>query len=92
MGFTDTVRAHEDQGKPQQAAPIEPANLQSGMVTSVNSGQIRVNDTNYPLDAAVSVSDDEGHPRDLKVVVPETQILYHIHRGHVDQIVIVLPK
>lgn len=92
MGLTDRVRAHEDEGKPQQAHATPSATMQTGMVTSVNSGQIRVNDTNYPLDTAVSVSDDEGHPRDLKAVVPETQILYHVHRGHVDHIVVVLPK
>lgn len=91
-GPTVTATAHEDDGKPPQAGAIPSATLLTGMVTSVNSGQIRVNDTNYPLDAAVSVSDDEGHPRDLKAVVPETQILYHVHRGHVDQIVVVLPK
>ena len=92
MGLTDRVRAHEDEGKPQQARATPSAAMQTGMVSSVNSGQIRVNDTNYPLDAAVSVSDDEGHPRDLNAVVPETQILYHVHRGHVDHIVVVLPK
>lgn len=84
--------AHEDNGKSQQVAPLANANLQSGTVTGVNTGQIRINETNYPLDAQVTVSDDEGHPRDLKVVVPEAQILYHVRHGHVDQIVVILPK
>lgn len=87
-----TATAHEDNGKPPQTSAMSSVTMQTGMVSSVNSGQIRVNDTNYPLDAAVSVSDDEGHSRDLKAVVPETQILYHVHRGHIDQIVVVLPK
>ena len=86
------VRAHEDNGKPPQGAVTANMNLQVGIVTSVNSGQIRINDTNYPLDAHVTVSDDEGRPRELKAVVPDAHVQYHVHHGHVDHIILVLPR
>ncbi len=84
--------AHEDNGRPPQAAPASSANLQSGVVTSVGSGNLRIDGTDYPVDAHVTVSDDEGHPRELKAVVPESQVRFHVQHGHIDQLVIVLPK
>lgn len=89
---TATAQAHEDNGKPQQAVAAADINFQSGMVSNVSSNQIRINETNYPLDAHVTVSDDEGHPRDLKAVAPDSQVRYHVRHGHIDQIVIMLPK
>jgi hypothetical protein len=84
--------AHDDNGKPQPVLSATDTAMPSGTVSSVSSNQIRINDTNYPLDAHVAVSDDEGHPHDLRAVVPDSQVRYHVQHGRVDQIVVILSK
>ncbi len=91
-GPIGAAQAHEDNGKPPQVAPAGSANLQSGVVTSVGSGNLRIDGTDYPVDSQVTVSDDEGHPRELKAVAPEAQVRFHVQHGRIDQLVIVLPK
>ena len=91
-GPISAALAHEDNGKPPQVAPTSSANLQSGVVTSVGSGNLRIDGTDYPVASQVTVSDDEGHPRELKAVTPEAQVRFHVQHGRIDQLVIVLPK
>jgi hypothetical protein len=84
--------AHDDQGQSPNREMVSTANLQAGVVNAVGSRDIRINGVDYPMDANVDVTDDEGRPREIKLLVPETDIKFQVKKGRVTQIVIVLPK
>lgn len=84
--------ADDEEARSPKRESISTANFQSGVVTAVGSRDVRIDGADYPLDAHVLVTDDEGNPRELKVVVPETNVKYQVKKGRVTHIVIVLPK
>lgn len=80
------------EGWAQTAGPSSMANFLSGQVTANEGNDIQINNKNYPLQKGVTITDDEGKPRDLKDLVPGAEVKFHLKNGQIDQIVLVLPK
>jgi hypothetical protein len=67
--------------------------LQPGEVTANNGGgDVVINNHRYMALPSVTVTDDEGRPRELKEVVPGTQVRFHLRGEKIDQLVILLPR
>lgn len=63
-----------------------------GEVTGKRENVIRIDSKEYPFLADVIVKDQNLTPRDLKDVVPGTQVMFHLKQGRIDQIIILLPS
>lgn len=66
--------------------------LASGKVTAVGTTTIRIERTEYPLDQKVTVTDLLGRRRSLNEVQPGQDVRFHVEKGRIDQIVLILPS
>lgn len=64
----------------------------SGQVTAVHGGHIVIDGKEYALDADVTVIDDDGRPRTLKDFEVGSPVRFHLKRGRIDVLVLILPK
>ncbi|MBM4132799.1 MAG: hypothetical protein FJ245_03435 [Nitrospira sp.] len=65
---------------------------QSGHVTGKSGDSIQINQRTYPVAKDATVKDDEGRPRELKDIKEGAEVLFHLKRDTIDQLVVVLPK
>lgn len=63
-----------------------------GEVTGKRDKVIQIDSKDYSFLADVIVKDQNLTPRDLKDVVPGTQVMFHLKQGRIDQIIILLPS
>lgn len=76
-----------------QTAGLESAGgYQSGQVTGKSGNSVQINKRDYPLAKDVAVKDDEGRPRELKDIKEGAEVLFHLRRDGIDQLIVVLPK
>ncbi len=69
-----------------------PPGFKMGTVTAMRHQEIQVNLRNYPLRKKVRVRDDEGKLKDLRDVSKGSLVMFHLARGRVDQIILILPR
>ena len=67
-------------------------NLKLGHVTAMRGTDIQIDHKEYPLTSDVTITDDEGRPKDLKDLGPGTLVRFHVKNNQIDQIVIMLPR
>ena len=63
-----------------------------GEVTDKRENVIRIDSKEYSFGAGVIVKDQNLTSRDLKDVVPGTQVMFHLKQGRIDQIIILMPS
>ncbi len=68
------------------------ANFQSGQVTAKLPNGLQIDHKNYRLDTRVTITDDEGRTRELKDLVRGSLVQFHLKRGRVDKIILLLPR
>ena len=68
------------------------ADFKSGQVTDKKGNRLEIDKKDYVLKSDVTVRDDEGRPRDLSEVAPGAIVQFHLKQGHIDQLVLVLPR
>ncbi len=66
--------------------------FQSGQVTGKQGSSIQINQREYLLDQELTVTDDEDRPRELKDIREGAEVLFHLKRDRIDQLVLILPK
>ncbi len=88
LGVAEGSRA-DTQGPDIRATLIM---LQPGEVTANYGTEILIDNKRYTVLPSVTVSDDEGQPRDLKEAVPGTQVRFHLRKDGIDQLVIMMPR
>jgi hypothetical protein len=66
--------------------------FQSGQVTAKQGSTLQINNQNYTLAPEALIKDDEGKPRAEKDLTPGTEVRFHVKRGDIDQIVVVLTR
>jgi cytochrome oxidase Cu insertion factor (SCO1/SenC/PrrC family) len=64
----------------------------SGQVTAVHGSRIVIDGREYELDADVTVVDDDGKSRTLKDLEAGSPVRFHLKRGRIDVLVLILPK
>jgi len=80
------------QSMAQTSSQESQVGFQSGQVTGKSGSSIQINRRDYLLDKDVSVKDDEGRSRELKDIKEGADVLFHLRRDTIDQLIIVLPK
>lgn len=81
-----------DEGLAQTSGSASLADFKSGQVTDKKGSHLEIDKKDYVLQAKVTVTDDEGKPRDLSEVVPGAMVQFHLKQGRIDQLVLLLPK
>ena len=76
----------------QTTSPESTVSFQSGQVTAKQGSILQINNQNYTLAPEAIIKDDEGKPRGEKDLTPGTEVRFHVKRGDIDQIVVVLPR
>ncbi len=74
------------------SSPDSQIRFQSGQVTAQQGRTVQINNQDYPLLEEVVITDDEGKPRSQKDLVPGTDVKFHVKRGSIDKIIVILPK
>ena len=69
-----------------------PPGFKSGKVTAMRHQEIQVNLKNYRLHRTVKVQDDAGTLRELRDISKGSFVMFHLARGRVDQIILILPR
>ncbi len=69
-----------------------PPGFKVGKVTAMRHHEIQVNLRNYPLRKKVEVRDDAGKLKDLRDISKGSLVMFHLARGGVDQIILILPR
>ncbi len=69
-----------------------PPGFTMGKVTAMRHQEIQVNLKNYRLHRTVKVQDDEGKLRELKDISKGSHVMFHLARGRVDQIILIVPQ
>ena len=68
------------------------AGFQTGQVVSAGDKQMVIDHKSYAVGSEVKVTDDEGGSREYKQVGPDQIVMFHLKKGQIDQLIIVLPK
>ncbi len=76
----------------QDGVTLAATTFLSGVVTSKTGSGIRINDSTYDLDPNVTVKDDEGQVMSVEDVVPGSVVKFHLKRGKIDKIIVILPR
>ncbi len=76
----------------QAGGPTATAEFLSGSVTGKSGSGIQINNKNYGLHKKVTVEDNEGYPRSLKELEVDSQVKFHLKKGKIDKIILVLPR
>lgn len=66
--------------------------FQTGQVVSTGDKHMVIDHKSYAVSSEVKVTDDEGGPREYKQVGPDQIVMFHLKKGQIDQLIIVLPK
>jgi hypothetical protein len=66
--------------------------LQPGEVNANHGEEIVIDNKRYVMSPSVTIMDDEGRSRDLKSVVPGTQVRFRLRQGTIDLLVMMLPR
>ena len=81
-----------DESLAQTSGSVSLADFKSGQVTDKRGNRLEIDKKDYVLKSDVTVRDDEGKKRDLSEVTPGAVVQFHLKQGHIDQLVLVLPK
>ena len=81
-----------DEGLAQTSGSGSLADFKSGQVTDKQGNRLQIDNKDYVLQSNVSVKDDEGKQRELSEVGPGAVVQFHLKQGHIDQLVLVLPR
>ncbi len=87
LDFSGSTRSLAEMSSPQPRT-----GFQSGQVTGKRGSSIQINQREYLLDKEVTVKDDEDRPRELKDINEGAEVLFHLKRDRIDQLVLILPK
>ena len=68
------------------------ATLEPGEVTANHGEELVINNVRYSVLSSATVTDDEGNPRNLKEFIPGIQVRFHLKKGSIDQLVLMLPR
>lgn len=82
------VEAESSNGSYQEAT----ATFLSGVVTAKSARILQVNNTNYVLHKEMRVQDDEGRIRTLNDLRRGSHVQFHLNRGKVDQVILILAR
>jgi hypothetical protein len=74
------------------SSPDSKIRFQSGQVTAKQGNSLQINKQSYSLHPEVIITDDEGKPRNEKDLVPGVEVRFHLKRGIIDQVIVILPK
>jgi hypothetical protein len=66
--------------------------FQSGMVTDLRPGVLQINNKDYEVITEVSIKDEEGKPIEFNDIVRNAEVKFHLKQGHIDKIVLILPR
>ncbi len=69
-----------------------PPGFKMGKVTAMRHQEIQVNLKNYRLHRTVTVQDDAGGKKDLGDISKGAFVMFHLKRGSVDRIILILPQ
>ncbi|MER3422510.1 MAG: hypothetical protein C4293_04030 [Nitrospiraceae bacterium] len=74
------------------AGPLD--NFLPGEVTAHQEKEnvLQINNEDYSIREDVLITDDKMRPMTLKDLVPGTQVMFHLKKGRIDQIVILRPS
>ena len=75
--------------------PVITADYLSGVVTSKSGNSensIFINSKNYVLHKAALVQDDEGHSKYLRDLREGSWVRFHLDKGKIDHLVVILAK
>ncbi len=79
------VLAHEDKN------PY--ANFKTGEVTGIQGGGIQIDNTNYTILSAVTITDQYENLVSLKDISQGERVLFHLdHKGRIDRLVLWVPS
>lgn len=87
LAVSDSARSWAETSSPQPRT-----GFQSGQVTGKQGHSIQINQREYLLDKEVTVKDDENRPRELNDIREGAEVLFHLQRDRIDQLVLILPK
>ena len=68
------------------------AAYKSGVVTAKTTSGIQINHRNYVLARTVTVTDDDGQTLDLADFGPGVEVKFHVKRGKIDELIVILPR
>ena len=68
------------------------AAYKSGVVTAVSTSGIQINHQNYVMARNATVTDDEGQALDLADFGPGVEVKFHVKRGKIDELIVILPR
>ena len=69
------------------------ANFKAGEVTGVQGAGIQINNTNYPILSAATITDQYENPVSLKDLSQGDRVLFHLDgKGRIDQLVLWIPS
>ena len=89
--FLASLTAQSVDSSPHGGPGAEAA-YQSGVVTSLLGSRIEINNIPYRLHKLVRVTDDQGTVRSLKDLGRGARVQFHLKRGQVDRIILLLPR
>ncbi len=69
-----------------------PPGFTMGKVTAMRHQEIQVNLKNYRLHRTVTVQDDAGGKKDLGDISKGAFVMFHLKRGSIDRIILILPQ
>ncbi len=68
------------------------AAYKSGVVTAKTTSGIQINHRNYVMARTVTVTDDDGQTLTLADVGPGVEVKFHVKRGKIDELIVILPR
>lgn len=86
-GVAEQGPHHEEEGN---ANPFK--DFQRGSVTGVQGNKLKIDDKDYALHATAKVTDDNLMPTSLETIQVGVDVLFHLMKGQIDHLVVLLPS
>ncbi len=74
------------------AGTLGATTLLSGVVTGKTASGIQIDNKTYLLAPKVTVKDEDGRVMSLEDLVPGVEVRFHLKRGKIDRIIVILPR
>jgi len=72
--------------------PFSTGGFERGIVTEIHQASIEIDNRTYGLKSDVVIVNDQGQPIEMASIVPNSEIKFHLKEGHIDKMVVSLPR